>query len=113
MIRLYGYETDHQLVLRLRVPAHVVAQIDAADAHSLELVVERIDERLDVPPADPCFLSDHFLCVNPLQAVLFSSLLGHLHLVEMREHPDLIRPAVDPPDDEGHTELDGSLHRER
>lgn len=102
----------HCLVLRLRVPAHVVAEVDAGDAGRVKRTVVRVAVLPDVLFAQRVENAEQVVGLAAHQVVVLAIAPRHLDCMLVREHADLLEPLVGAPDDQRDAVAHRRLHRE-
>jgi len=100
----------HLLVLRLRVPAHVVTQVDASHAHRRKVSVVGIAVLPDVILTERVKDAQQVIRLSAHQVMVLAVAAGHFDLMLVREHPYLLQPLVGTPNDERHLEAHRRLH---
>ncbi len=103
---------DHLLVLHFRIPAHVVAEIDAEDADVVQVAIIGVAILPDVILGKCVEVREHVVCFETHQVVVLAITPGHLHFVFVGEHPHLLQPLVGAPDDQRNLVPNGCLNRE-
>ena len=101
----------HGLVLCQRVPAHVVAQVDAAHAHCMQRSVVGVAVLPDVFFFQGVEGAQQLVCFQAHQVVVLAVAAAHLRRLLVSKHAHLFQALVRAPDDERHLVAHGSLHR--
>ncbi len=103
---------DHLFVLGLRIPAHVVAEVDAAHADRGQRRIVRVAVLPDVGLLQRVEHRRQVVGFAAHQVVVLPVTARHLDLVLVRVHADLLQPLVRAPQDQRDAVAHRRLHRE-